>query len=114
MTITAYDKQYIEQRLVNVTEDINALISLCGGRQKFSPGDKDRVRYDYENLKSKLQGLAVHAFESDEGREFCIYSGLNIAARLTAKTTASPDEITKCLNEARSEVDYRLDKLLKW
>lgn len=112
--MTPYDKQFIEQRLADVTEDINALLTLCSGRQKFSPGDKDQARYDYDNLKSKLSGLAIHVFESEEGREFCEYSGLNIAARLTAKTTDSPDEIARCLNEAHSEVGYRLDKLLKW
>lgn len=112
--MTPYDKQYIEQQLVSVTEDISALLALCSGRQKFSPGDKERVRYDYNNLKSKLSSLAIHVFESEDGREFCIYSGLNVAAKLAAKASDSPDEIARSLNEARSEVDYRLDKLLKW
>lgn len=111
--MTPYDKQFIEQRRADVTEDINALLALCNGRQKFSPGDKDQVRYDYDNLKSKLSGLAIHAFETEEGREFCEYSGLNIATPLSAKAADSPEEITRCLRGALDEVSYRLWKLSK-
>lgn len=99
-----YDKQYIEERLASVKEDINSLMALCSGRQKFSPGDKEQVRYDYTNLKSKLSGLAVHVFESDHGREFCISSGLAIAAALTAKATDSPPELESSLVRAQLEL----------
>lgn len=112
--MTPYDKQIIEQLLTDVTQDINGLISLCDGRQRFSPGDAERARYEYESLKSKLQGLAVHVFESEEGRDFCHASGLSIAAELKAKGRDAPAEIVKCLDDARSEVSYRLHKLSKW
>lgn len=102
--MTPYDKKFIEQRLASVTEDINALLSLCSGRQKFSPGDKDQVRYDYDNLKSKLSGLAIHVFESEQGRNFCHSAGLAIAAELTANSNASPSDLTSALQSAQSEL----------
>lgn len=112
--MTPYDKKFIEQRLASVTEDINALLSLCSGRQKFSPGDKDQVRYDYDNLKSKLSGHAIHAFESDTGRDFCITSGLQVAAAMTARASDSPSEIVRSLQSAQGEVSDRLWRLSKW
>ena len=112
--MTPYDKKYIEQCLADVTEDINALLALCSGRQKFSPGDGERARYEYGNLKSKLSGLAIHVFESEEGRDFCRTSGLSIAAELTAQERESPEEIARCLSNALGEISYRLDKLSKW
>lgn len=112
--MTPYDKQYIEERLGSVKEDIHALLALCSGRQKFSPGDKEQVRYDYNNLKSKLSGLAVHAFESEQGREFCISSGLAIAAELTAKANGSPPELASSLVRAQLELSDWAFRLSKW
>lgn len=104
--MTPYDKQFIEQRLSSVIEDLAALLVLCRGRQKFSPGDKEQVRYDYENLKSKLSGLAIHVFESEQGRNFCHSAGLGIAAALVAKASDSPPELTRSLESAESETSY--------
>ncbi|PIG09487.1 hypothetical protein [Comamonas sp. 26] len=112
--MTPYDKQFIEQRLADVAEDINALIAICGGRQKFSPGDKEQVRYGYENLKSKLRGLAIHAFGTEEGRNFCDRAGGDVLSALTAKVSDSPEEITRCLHNSLDEVSYRLDRLSKY
>ncbi len=113
MTMTPNDERIIEQLIADVTKDINALIALCDGRQRFSPGDGERARYEYESLKSKLQGLAVHVFESEEGRNFCHSSGLNIASPLSAKGGDSPEEIARCLRGALDEASYRLWKLSK-
>lgn len=111
--MTPYDKQKIEQLIADVAKDIRALIELCDGRQRFSPGDGERARYEYDSLKSKLRGLAVNVFESEEGRQFCEYSGSNIATPLSAKAGAPPEEITRCLRGALDEVSYRLWKLSK-
>lgn len=108
------DKLFIEQQLLSVTEDINALLALCSGRQKFSPGDKEQVRYDYENLKSKLSGLAIHVFESEQGRNFCDRAGGDVLCALTAKASDSPSEITHSLKSAQSAVSDRLWRLSKW
>lgn len=112
--MTPYDKQFIEQQLASVTEDINALLALCSGRQKFSPGDKEQVRYDYDNLKSKLRGLAIHVFESEDGRSFCDRAGGDVLAALTAKAGDSPEDIARCLRNALGEVTYRLGRLSKY
>lgn len=111
--MTPYDKQYIEERLSSVKDDINALLTLCSGRQKFSPGDKEQVRYDYSNLKSKLNGLAIHVFESDHGRSFCDRAGGDVLAALTAKASDSPEDIARCLSNSLGEVSYRLGRLSK-
>ncbi|KEH09729.1 hypothetical protein GY15_31180 [Delftia sp. 670] len=111
--MTPYDKQYIEERLASVKDDINSLLVLCSGRQKFSPGDKEQVRYDYTNLKSKLNGLAVHVFESDHGRSFCQSAGLGVAAALSAKPSDAPAELTRALESAQSEVSYWVHTLSK-
>lgn len=112
--MTPYDKQIIEQLIADATSDIKALISLCDGPLKFAPGDRERALYEYTSLKSKLQGLAIHVFESEDGRDFCHTSGLQIAAALTAKGGEAPGELKRCLNNALSEVSYRLWKLSKW
>ena len=112
--MTPYDKQYIEECLASVKEDINSILALCSGRQKFSPGDKEQVRHEYDNLKSSLRALAIHAFESEEGRRFSEYSGQGIATHLSAKTNDSPAEFASTLREAAAEVSYRLDRLSKW
>lgn len=111
--MTPNDKLYIEQQLKQVSGDIGHLLELCSGRQKFSPGDKDQALYDYDNLKSKLRGLAIHVFESEEGRKFCEYSGLDIAENLSAKTGGSPAEFATTLRAAAAEVSYRLGRLSK-
>ncbi|WP_333907086.1 hypothetical protein [Delftia acidovorans] len=111
--MTPYDKQYIEERLASVKEDINSLLALCSGRQKFSPGDKEQVRYDYTNLKSKLSGLAIHVFESDHGRNFCHSAGLGVAAALSAKAGDAPPELTRSLESAQLEVSYWVHTLSK-
>lgn len=111
--MTPCDKQFIEQQLARVTEDINALLALCSGRQKFSPGDKEQARYEYSNLKSKLSGLAIHAFESDHGRSFCQSAGLGVAAALSTMADDSPPELTHSLERAQSEVLYWVNTLSK-
>lgn len=107
------DKQFIEHRLASVGEDIDSLLALCRGRQKFSPGDKIQARYEYENLKSKLSGLAVHVFESEDGRNYCRAAGLGIASSLTAKATDSPADLTRSLESAQSELSHWVFMLSK-
>ncbi len=111
--MTPYDKQFIEHQLASVTEDINTLLGLCSGRQKFSAGDKEQVRYEYSNLKSKLSGLAIHVFESEHGRSFCHSAGLGVAAALSAKAGDPPPELTRSLESAQSEVSYWVHTLSK-
>lgn len=111
--MTPYDKQYIEQRLADVKEDIGALISLCNGKQRFAPSDAELARYEYSSLKSKLSGLAIHVFESDHGRSFCQSAGLGVAAALSAKAGDSPPELTRSLERAQSEVSYWAHTLSK-
>ena len=108
------DKLFIEQRLKQASGHIGGLLELCSGRQKFSPGGKEQVRHEYDSLKSSLRALAIHAFESEEGRRFSEYSGQGIATHLSAKTNDSPAELASTLREAAAEVSYRLDRLSKW
>ena len=111
--MTPSDKLFIEQRLTGVTEDIGSLLELCRGRQKFSPADKERVRYEYDNLKSLLRGLAIHIFENEQSRNFCHSAGLGIAAALTAKASDPPSELARALERAQSEVSYWAHTLSK-
>lgn len=112
--MTPQDKQFIEYQLTQVTQDIKHLIELCSGRQKFTPNDKELVSHEYASLKSSLRGLAIHVFQSEDGRDFCRTSGLSIAAELTAKGGDSPMNIATCLSNALREISYRRDRLSKY
>lgn len=112
--MTPYDKQQIEQALRQIDQKADDILSLVSGRQKLSPGDRQLVKYEYDNLRSSLRGgVAGHVFESEDGRHFAIRSGDLIGSELAASSSDGPDSIASSLRGLKSGVSYRLMQLSK-
>lgn len=112
--MTPYDKDIITQLLNGIGKQISSALSLADGPQYFSPSEEDRVRSDYGSLKSILGSMGTHVFDTNDARNFCHSSGLQIAASMTAKVSDHPSEIARSLRSAQSEVSDRLWRLSKW
>lgn len=113
--MTPYDKQQIEQALRRIDQKADEVLSLVVGRQKLSPGDRQLVKYEYDNLRSSLRGgVGGHVFESESGRHFAIRSGDLIGSEFSAGSGDSPDSIASSLRGVKSGVSYRLMELSKY
>ena len=112
--MTPYDKQKIEQALMEIDRKANEVLALVDGRQRLSPGDRQLVKYEYDNLRSPLRGgVGGHVFESESGRHFAIRSGDLIGSEFSASSSDSPDSIASSLRGLKSGISYRLMQLSK-
>lgn len=113
--MTPYDKQKIEQALRRIDQKADEILSIVSGRQKLSPGDRQLVKYEYDNFRSSLRGgVGGHVFESETGRHFAIRSGDLIGSEFSASSSDSPDSIASSLRGVKSGVSYRLMELSKY
>lgn len=113
--MTPSDKQKIEQALRQIDQKAGEILSLVVGRQRLSPGDRQLVKYEYDNLRSSLRGgVAGHIFESESGQHFATRSGDLIGSEFSASSGDSPDSIATSLQGVKRGISYRLMELSKY
>lgn len=113
--MTPNDKQKIGQALKQIDHKADEILALVTGRQRLPAGDRQLVKYEYDNLRSSLRGgMAGNVFESEDGRHFASRSGDLIGSELTASSSDTPGAIASSLRSLKSGVSYRLMELSKY